>query len=112
MRKALTCPICNKMKVKRLSTHLEMVHKISGSDKTDLLRKAREVYVYTSPISFMEFFLSLKKIPLTYREYKLLNCCNNSVEAAWVSKSVRDLPPKLINMLRSAYERLMLTQGH
>ena len=111
MRKELTCPICKKVKLKRLSNHLENVHKVTGSEKADLLRNARGAYVHTSPISFIDFFLSIRKIPLTCKEYKFLNRCNKYVEAAWDSRSIRDLPPRLIKMLKDAHERFLLMQG-
>ena len=112
MRKELSCPICKKPKLKRLSNHLDNVHKVAGSEKAQLLREARENYVYSSPILFMDFFLSLKKIPLTYREYKMLSRYNKFVEAAWNSKSIRDLPTSLIKTLKDAHERFVLVEGH
>ena len=112
MRKELTCPMCKKVKLKRLSNHLEQIHKVTGSEKEDLLRKARAAYVYTIPISFTDFFISLKKIPLTCREYKMLSRCSKQVAAAWNLKSIRDLPHSLIKMLKDAYERFVLMEGH
>lgn len=111
MRKELTCPVCQKIKLKRLSNHLDKVHRVTGSEKVDLLRKARNAYVYTAPISFMDFFLSLRIMPLTCKEYKFLNQCRKHVDAAWDSRTIRDLPPRLIKMLKDAHERFLLMQG-
>ena len=112
MRKELTCPMCKKVKLKRLSNHLEQIHKVSGSEKEHLLKTARAAYIYATPMSFMDFFISLKKIPLTCMEYKMLSRCNKQVSAAWNSQSIRDLPHCLIKVLKDAHERFLLMEGH
>ena len=109
MRKKLTCPLCQKPKLQRLSNHLENVHRVTIVDKQELLRKAREEYVYASRMSFTEFFMSLRNIPLTAKEYKILHCYRKLAEAVWVSKTISNLPPRLLKALKDAYDRYVLT---
>ena len=111
MRKELSCPLCKKVKLKRLSNHLETVHKLSGLEKIEQLNKARQSYIYTTPMTFMEFFLSLKKIPLTVKEYKLLHRNPKQLEKAWDSKSIQNLPVVVLKMLKEAHERSILSRA-
>ena len=102
MRKKLTCPLCQKPKLQRLSNHLENVHRVTIVDKQELLRKAREEYVYASRMTFTN-------IPLTAKEYKILQCYRKLAEAVWVSKTFSNLPPRLLKALKDAYDRYVLT---
>ena len=111
MRKELTCPLCMKVKLKRLANHLETVHKLSGLDKMEQLNKARQRYIYTAPMTFIEFFLSLKKIPLTVKEYKLLHRNPKLLEKAWDSKSIQNLPAVVLKMLKDAHDRSVLSRA-
>ena len=101
--------MCRKVKLKRLANHLETVHKLSGLEKMEQLNKARQSYIYTTPKTFMEFFLSLKKIPLTVKEYKLLHRNPKLLEKAWDSKSIQNLPAVILKMVRDAHERSILS---